>query len=149
MSSNIHFSKLFPFSAYFLSNMILQCMTMYLWWEKPVWLWCQCCIKSNIAANTKNPGFSRNHEKSFYRIYCRVFIITVLTPTSILSPKILEEQNCQLQKNIDFWKELRTISSSKYLVAIWKILALNLLIYTYLHCVRSFLWCATTLDTLN
>ena len=27
-------------------------------------------------------------------------------------------------------------------------LAPNLLIYMYLHCVRSFLWCATTLDTL-
>ena len=35
-------------------------------------------IRPNIATNTKNPGFSRNHEKLFYRIYCRVFIITVL-----------------------------------------------------------------------
>ena len=33
-------------------------------------------------------------------------------------------------------------------VAIQKILAPNLLIYIYLHCVRSLLWCATTLVTL-
>ena len=33
-------------------------------------------------------------------------------------------------------------------VAIKKILVSNLLIYVYLHCVRSLLWCATTLATL-
>ena len=33
-------------------------------------------------------------------------------------------------------------------VAIQKILAPNLLIYIYLQCVRSLLWCATTLVTL-
>jgi hypothetical protein len=74
---NFVINELFPFSVYFLSNMILQCMTMYLYWEKPVWLWCQCCIKPNIATNTKSPGVSRNHEKSFYRTNGRVFIITV------------------------------------------------------------------------
>ena len=69
--------ELFQFSAYFLSNMILQCMTIYLYWEKPVWLWCQYWIRPNIAANTKNPGVSQNHEKSSYRTDYRVFIITI------------------------------------------------------------------------
>ena len=73
--------ELFQFSAYFLSNMILQCMTIYLYGEKPVWLWCQYWIRPNIAANTKNPGVSQNHEKSSYRINCRVFIITVFSLT--------------------------------------------------------------------
>ena len=68
----------FQFSAYFLSNMILQCMTIYLYWEKPVWLWCQYWIWPNIAANTKSPGVSQNHEKSSYQTNCHVFINTVI-----------------------------------------------------------------------
>ena len=34
-------------------------------------------------------------------------------------------------------------------IVVQKILAPKLLIYIYLHCVRSFSWCATTLDTLT
>ena len=51
-------------------------------------------------------------------------------------------------KNTDFCKLLKTVSCWKYLVDIKKILIPNLLIYIYLHCVRSSLWCATMLATL-
>ena len=44
---------------------------------------------------------------------------------------------------------LRTVSSLKYLVAIEKILAPNLLIYIYLQCVSSLSWSASTLATLT
>ena len=45
-----------------------------------------------------------------------------------------------------FWQTAEDRKQFK-VVVIWKILARNLLIYKYLHCVRSFLWCPTTLDT--
>ena len=69
----------FRFSTNFLSNMILQCMTIYLYWEKPVWLWYQYWIRPNIAANKKNSGISLNHEKSSYRTNCRIFIINMFS----------------------------------------------------------------------
>jgi len=37
-------------------------------WEKASLVMLSVWIRPNIAANTKNPGVSRNHEKSFYRI---------------------------------------------------------------------------------
>ena len=84
MKSNIPFINLFPFSAYFLSNGFLQCMDIYLYWEKPDWLCCQYWIRPNIAASTRNPRVSRNHEKSSYRTNCQVFIITLFNPHSCM-----------------------------------------------------------------
>ena len=75
---NFVINNFFPFSTYFLSNMILQCMTTYFSLKKANLVMLSVWIRPNIAANTKNPGVSRNHEKSFYRTNCRVFIITVL-----------------------------------------------------------------------
>ena len=49
----------------------------------------------------------------------------------------------------EFCKLLKTISSWKYVVDIKKILVPILLIYIYLHCVRSSSWCATMLATLR
>ena len=77
LKSSIWSFEHFQFSTNFLSDMILQCMTIYLYWEKPVWLWCQYWIRPNIAVNTKNAKVSQNDEKSSYRTNCSIFIITV------------------------------------------------------------------------
>ena len=63
---NFAINKFFPFSTYFISNMILQCMTTYFSLKKANLVMLSVWIRPNIAANTKNPGVSRNHEKSFY-----------------------------------------------------------------------------------
>ena len=49
-------------------------------------------------------------------------------------------------KNKRVWAE--KIRNKEKKKKIWKILVSNLLIYIYLHCVKSVLWCATTLATL-
>ena len=112
--SNMSFNNIFPFSAYFLSNGFLQCMDIYLYWEKPDWSCCQYRIRPNIAASTRNPRVSRNHEKSSYRTNCRIFIITLSNSTLMYenvgyfpemskSPKVLFEVRCPITWGFCLW----------------------------------------------
>ena len=56
MKSIIHISKLLPFSAYFLSNMILQCMTIYFSLRKS---------QSGYAVSLDQAKHCSKHQKSW------------------------------------------------------------------------------------
>ena len=105
LKSSIWSFEHFQFSTNFLSDMILQCMTIYLYWEKPVWLWYQYWIRPNIAANTKNSVISQSHEKSSYRTNCKCF--TYVTKTNGNLTKYSRkpgDYNCIIIFDIDIMK---------------------------------------------
>ena len=67
LKCSIWFFELFRFSSYFLSNIILQCVIIILYWGL---LWCQYWIRLNKTANFKNPGVSQKHHLGNVHKWC-------------------------------------------------------------------------------
>ena len=120
---------LFQFSAYFQSSMILQCMTSCLYWEKPVWLWCQSVLMSvlDLAKHCSKHQKSWVQPKSweiklpnqlsriyYYRIYYyRIYLIHLSFPKKTWScSECSKKALAQLQ--VLMWHDLSHLEWKKF-----------------------------------